>query len=169
MMAQSLHGFIYEIVDIPDHFEIGKLKDFCKRIVREMESVQSIRSPNFEEDFDNLEESQELQILDTKEGDEDESDVVCTSFYEQAIKSQPTFIFHLDTDSNNELTSSTLKLFDDFFQNVSFEIKSSKDQDQMTNQYKDDKQREEDKNVKSKKSRKKLTRRRIRKSFVHDQ
>ena len=168
-MAQSLHGFIYEIVDIPDHFEIGKLKDFCKRLVREMESVQSIRSSNFEEDFDNSEESQELQILDTKEIDEDESDVVCTSFYEQKINSQPTFIFHLDTDSNNELTSSTLQLFDDIFQNVSFEIKSSNDQDQTTNQCKEDQQQEENKDIKSKKSRKKLTRRRIRKSFVHDQ
>ena len=168
-MAQSLHGFIYEIVDIPDHFEIGKLKDFCKRLVREMESVQSIRSPNFEEDFDNSEESQELQILDTKKIDEDESDVICTSFYEQKINSQPTFIFHLDTDSNNELTSSTLQLFDDIFQNVSFEIKSSNDQDQTTNQCKEDQQQEENKDIKSKKSRKKLTRRRIRKSFVHDQ
>ena len=168
-MAQSLHGFIYEIVDIPDHFEIGKLTDFCKRLVRELESVQSIKSPNFEEDFDNLEESQELQMLDTKETDEDESDVVCTSFYEQKIKSPPTFIFHLDTDSNSELTSSTLQLFDDIFQNISFEIKTSKDQDQTTNKCKEDQKQEENKEIKSKKSRKRLTRRRIRKSFVHDQ
>ena len=103
-MAQSLHGLIYEIVDIPEHFEIEKLKDFCKRLVREIESVQSIKSPvNSEKDFDDLEESQENKILkdELNETTEDENDDVCSLFYEQKTNSQPTFIFHLDTASNN--------------------------------------------------------------------
>ena len=161
-MAQSLHGLIYEIVDIPEHFEIGKLKDFCKRLVREIESVQSIKSPvNSEKDFDDLEDSQEKQKLkdELNETNEDENIDVGSHFYEQNINSQPTFIFHLDTDSNNELTSSTLKLFDDIFQNVPYEIKSSNSQDHC---------QEEVKNIEPKKSRKKLTRRRIRKSFIYD-
>ena len=162
-MAQSLHGLIYDIVDIPEHFEIGKLKDFCKRLVREIESVQSIKSPaSSEKDFDDLEESQEKQILkdEFNEANEDESnDDDGSQLYDQKIKSQPTFIFHLDTASNNELTSSTLKLFDDIFQNVPYEIKSSNSQDRN---------QEEVKNIEPKKSRNKLTRRRIRKSFIHD-
>ena len=162
-MAQSLHGLIYDIVDIPEHFEIGKLKDFCKRIVREIESVQSIKSPvSSEKDFDDLEESQEKKIWQDEfnEANEDSNnDDVGSHFYNQKIISQPTFIFHLDTASNNELTSSTLKLFDDIFQNVPYEIKSSNSQDH---------DQEEVKNIKPKKSRNKLTRRRIRKSFIND-
>ena len=162
-MAQSLHGLIYDIVDIPEHFEIGKLKDFCKRLVREIESVQSIKSPaSSEKDFDDLGENQEKQILkdEFNEANEDENnDEDGRQFFDQKIISQPTFIFHLDTASNNELTSSTLKLFDDIFQNVPYEIKSSNSQEQN---------QEEVKNIKPKKSRNKLTRRRIRKSFIHD-
>ena len=175
MAAQSLHGFIYEIVDIPEHFEMGKLKDFCKKLVREIESVQSIKSPvYFENDFDDLEESQEKEMLkddivNKKESDEDENDVICSDFYEQKINSQPTFIFHLDTVSNDELTCSTLKLFDDIFQNVSYEIKSNKREEEATVECMISKEREEIKYNKPKRSKNKLTRRRIRKSFIHDQ
>ena len=164
-MEQSLNGLIYEIVDIPESFEIGKLKDFCKRLVREIESVESIRSSvSSQRDFDDLEENREEQILEdetTNVRDEDKRDDVCNNFYENKTNTPPAFIFHLDTDSNNELTSNTLKLFDDIFKNASFEIKLSKIQD--------DQNQKENHDTKPQKIRNKVTRRRIRKSFIHDQ
>ena len=164
-MAQSMNGLIYEIVDIPESFEIGRLKDFCKKIIREIESVESIRSPvNSEKEFNDLEECQEKQ--NTR--DEDESDVICSNFDEKKVNSQPTFIFHLDTYSNNELTSNTLKLFDDIFQNISYEVKLPKNQEQNKNECKYGQNQEEYNDIKPKKIRNKLTRKRIRKSFIHD-
>ena len=164
-MAQSLNGLIYEIVDIPESFEIGRLKDFCKKLVREIENVESIKSSvSSEKDFDDLEENREKQMLEgetTNKSDEDKSDDICSNFDEKKINSMPTFIFHLDTDSNNELTSSTLKLFDDLFKNASYEIKLSKNQD--------DQNQKENNDTKRQKVRNRLTRRRIRKSFIHDQ
>ena len=111
-----------------------------------------------------MEENREEQILEdetTNVRDEDKSDDVCNNFYENKTNTPPAFIFHLDTDSNNELTSNTLKLFDDIFKNASFEIKLSKNQDDQNQKENDD--------TKPKKIRNKLTRRKIRKSFIHDQ
>ena len=171
-MARSMNGLIYEIVDIPESFEIGRLKDFCKKIIREIESVESIRSPiNSEKDFDDLEERQEKQIFQDEtinKRDEDESDVICSNFDEKKINSKPTFIFHLDTYSNNELTSNTLKLFDDIFQNISYEVKLPKNQEKNKNECQFGQNRKEYNDTKPKIKRNKLTRKRIRKSFIHD-
>ena len=164
-MAQSSNGFFYEIINIPENFEIEKLKDFCQRLANEIQSVQSIKSPGADiKDFDDLEESSEYKRINdecnkTTYKDDDDDDTI---FYDKEITSQPTFIFHLDQDSNNELTSSTLMLFDDIFANVPYQIKISSKEENVS-------QPEEKKEViKDKKSRTKLTRRRIRKSFIYD-
>ena len=166
-MAVAPHSrpqVVYEIVDIPPGCELNKLREFCSRLAQD--HIPSLKTASDKLDEENGDDSNEniaqkeengVAVIDGRNTLEEFEQI---SFYNEVAPSGEGLVFQLE---NQHLHSKIL--FENIFENMTIKTRSSSTE-------------QEDSSVRksselaitepSSDSRGKLTRRRIRKSFIYD-
>ena len=165
----SRPGVVYEIVDIPPGCELNKLREFCSRLAQDhIPSLKTASNRLEEENGEDVvvgnsneniaqEEENGVAVIDRRNTLVD-FEQIC--FYTEESSSGEGLIFQLE---NQHLHSKIL--FDNIFENVNIKASSSltEGEDSCVSKLSEMAITEP-----SSDSRGKLTRRRIRKSFIHD-